>query len=213
MKIKLLLIALSLPTLLFAQSEYIQFNGKNKFYKAEGFVNNYEFKSFTWDQSDPTSIKANIEIDLNSISEKNKKLTNHLKSEDFFNVEVFPKAIVDIVEVQLDSDTTYKAVGLLTIKNIEKKIFINFNLNNDSTRLSGHCSFNRTDYKISDNKGIDELVIINFFVKIPLESELTIPEVTAPSKIESINNASSDKLDADSTSTQVNKQKKHQPQD
>ncbi len=167
MKKRLLLLVLSLPTLLFAQDEYIQFKGKSPIYKATGFVNKYEFTSFKWDKSNPTSIKAKIEIDLNSISEKSEKLTKHLKAEDFFNIEIFPMATVNIADVQVESDSTFKTVSLLTIKGIEKEALISFSINDEKTFITGSCSFNRTEYTISKNKKIDELIHISFLIKIP----------------------------------------------
>ena len=72
---------------------------------------------------------GSFEIDMNSIEnsdieneEYNQKLVGHLKSDDFFGVEKFPKASFVIKEVSAKTATKYHVTGDLTIKGITKSI-------------------------------------------------------------------------------------------
>jgi polyisoprenoid-binding protein YceI len=64
-----------------------------------------------------------FEIDMNSIvclditdAKSNKRLIDHLKSEDFFGVSRFPKAKFEITKAVYRSETEYEITGNLTIK-------------------------------------------------------------------------------------------------
>src|SRR5262249_25742699 len=46
----------------------------------------------TVEGTDPTTLKLNVEIDMNSLYTDTPKLTNHLKSPDFFSVKSNPKS-------------------------------------------------------------------------------------------------------------------------
>lgn len=69
-------------------------------------------------------VGANVAIDLNSIvctdltdNEWNKKLVDHLKSDDFFSVEKYPTAKFEITSMKAVKDKSgYEVTGNLTIK-------------------------------------------------------------------------------------------------
>lgn len=50
------------------------------------------------------------------------KLEGHLKSEDFFNVEKFPKATFEITSISESADGAVSVTGNLTIKDITKSV-------------------------------------------------------------------------------------------
>ena len=62
-------------------------------------------------------------INFTDMSEKyNQKLDNHLKNEDFFNVELYPTASIVIKRAMKYKDNLYNLVGELTIKDITRPI-------------------------------------------------------------------------------------------
>jgi polyisoprenoid-binding protein YceI len=72
---------------------------------------------------------GSFEIDMNSMTnsdvenqEYNQKLVGHLKSDDFFGVEKFPKASFVIKEVEAKKAGKYHVMGDMTIKGITKSI-------------------------------------------------------------------------------------------
>lgn len=67
--------------------------------------------------------EGSFEIDMTSITctdltdeKSNRRLVDHLKSEDFFSVGRFPKATLVITNVQFKSLNEYAVTGALTIK-------------------------------------------------------------------------------------------------
>ena len=69
----------------------------------------------------------------------NKKLVNHLKNEDFFNVEAHPAAYFKMTEgrfVEVDDGTDrYEVTGSLTIKDISHDISFNAYVSDGNTRI------------------------------------------------------------------------------
>jgi polyisoprenoid-binding protein YceI len=72
---------------------------------------------------------GSFEIDMTTITnedlenaEYNQKLVGHLKSDDFFAVEKFPKAKFEIKKAEHDKAGKYKITGDLTVKGITKSI-------------------------------------------------------------------------------------------
>jgi len=72
---------------------------------------------------------GSFEIDMTSITnsdiendESNQKLVGHLKSDDFFGVEKYPKATFKITEAEHKKAGKYHIKGDLTIKGITKSI-------------------------------------------------------------------------------------------
>jgi polyisoprenoid-binding protein YceI len=83
--------------------------------------------SLTWDGK--TLKGGNFDIDVTSITVtdltdpgSNAKLLGHLKSDDFFGVEKFPKASFIITSVVAKGDNNYAVKGKLTIKGITNDV-------------------------------------------------------------------------------------------
>lgn len=74
------------------------------------------------------------------------KLEGHLKSADFFDVEKFPKATLNIKKVTKLKDHQVKIMGDLTIKNITKPI--EFTAVQTPTTFSGKFNIDRTKWDV-----------------------------------------------------------------
>ena len=86
---------------------------------------------------------------------KGERLVGHLRSNDFFHVDRFPTAILDIKKSKLMGKTSsglYKVeiVGDLTIKDTKKSITFNAEIDLDSPikKATGTIVFNRADFGI-----------------------------------------------------------------
>lgn len=92
--------------------------------------------------------KAIFEFDMKSLSHENKDLESHLKNEDFFDVEKYPKAVF-LVEKITDKD----ASGTLKIKDVKKKISfpIVIKKTDKEIRIFATININRTDFGIKYN--------------------------------------------------------------
>jgi polyisoprenoid-binding protein YceI len=80
---------------------------------------NAEMESNTPDFSDAT---IRFEADVNSISTNNEQRDGHLKSDDFFNAEKFPKLTFTSGRLEKKSDSEYILSGELTIRDIKKPV-------------------------------------------------------------------------------------------
>lgn len=71
--------------------------------------------SIEFNRSEPEKSKVEIIIQTGSIDMGDEKWNEHLKNEDFFNVEKFPTMIFKSTDIKVTSDDTAKIIGDLTI--------------------------------------------------------------------------------------------------
>ena len=100
---------------------------------------------------DMTSIKV---LDIND-PESNQKLTNHLKSDDFFASAKYPTSVLTVESSSEDQNGTYVFDGKLTIKGITKPTEGVYNVikRNGSDYVTGALNFDRTAYDIRFRSG------------------------------------------------------------
>ncbi|TVQ11768.1 MAG: polyisoprenoid-binding protein [Balneolaceae bacterium] len=65
-----------------------------------------------------------FEADINSITTNNEQRDGHLKSDDFFNAEKFPKLTFESSSFEKTGDDSYKLTGNLTIRDITKEVVL-----------------------------------------------------------------------------------------
>lgn len=73
-------------------------------------------------KDDFTDAKITFEADVNSISTGNEQRDGHLKSDDFFNVEKFPKIKFVSTGVKKSDNEHYKLEGNITLRDVTKPI-------------------------------------------------------------------------------------------
>ena len=66
--------------------------------------------------------KVSFEADIDSITTNNDDRDAHLKSDDFFNAEEFPKMKFESTAFKSTGDSTFEMTGNLTIRDITKEI-------------------------------------------------------------------------------------------
>lgn len=106
---------------------------------------------------------AYVQVDMRTITNKdltdeenNAKLVGHLKSDDFFGVEKFPYAEIQIQNFKPGNESgTYVANGDLTIKGKTHPISFPFTMNQsgDTFTASGSCTFDRSNYDVRYGSG------------------------------------------------------------
>lgn len=82
--------------------------------------------SVTLDKAGKEVTYVTVEIDMNSIwaddkANPNAKLLGHLKSDDFFNVEKFPKAKFESTRIEKKGEQ-YEVTGNLTLRDVTKSL-------------------------------------------------------------------------------------------
>ncbi len=100
-------------------------------------------------------------IDMNSIkttdmSDKyNKKLDNHLKNEDFFNVKEFPFATINILKAEKTEGNMYRVSANLTIKGITNTIgfYTDIKIKGAHYQATANIKIDRTKWDIKYKSG------------------------------------------------------------
>jgi polyisoprenoid-binding protein YceI len=135
-------------------------NGKHDggFKKLDGTV--------TLNGTDPATAKIEVTIDTTSLwSDAEPKLTNHLKSPDFFDVKTHPKAkfVSTSVEPLPGKKNIYDVKGKLTLLGKEKDISFPADITTEggALKLKSEFKINRMDFGMTYGKGkIDDAVTI-----------------------------------------------------
>ncbi|WP_339701834.1 YceI family protein [Algoriphagus aquimarinus] len=103
-----------------------------------------------------------FEMDMTSLTVEdltdagmNKKLTDHLKSDDFFSVEKHNKSNFKITEAKTSNGKDYVLTGDLTIKGITKSVTFpaTVAVNAGKITATGKLTFDRTHYDIKFRSG------------------------------------------------------------
>ncbi len=128
-------------------------------------------------------VGGSFEIDMKSMKntdiendEYNQKLVDHLKSDDFFGVEKFPKSTFVIKNVEQKSNTRYHVSGDITIKGITKSIEFSVELTMVDSKAvaSTSITIDRSEFDIRygsgsffDNLG-DKMIYDDFTLDITI---------------------------------------------
>ena len=106
---------------------------------------------------DFTRCKIDVDIDTDSLWSDTPKLTNHLKSPDFFDVKKYPTAkfVSKSIEADKSGDSTHKITGDLTLHGTTKTITIpaKVTATADAVNIDSQFTINRHDYGISYGRG------------------------------------------------------------
>ncbi len=119
-------------------------------------------------------------IDVSSIDTNNKKRDAHLRSDDFFNANVYPDIKFKTNKV-VSSDVGFTAVGELEIHGITNQVAIPFTLTdslidvygNERIGLEGGLRVNRKEYGIMYSKKMDNGgLVVDDHIEIELNIQL-----------------------------------------
>ena len=100
--------------------------------------------------SDLENSSFNVCISPATVNTGNRKRDEHLRSEDFFNVEKYPDICFESTSITSTS-SGYLAKGKLTIRAVTKSIDIVFNYAND--QFEGTLKVNRLDFNVGNDYG------------------------------------------------------------
>ncbi|PKV51926.1 polyisoprenoid-binding protein YceI [Aquimarina sp. MAR_2010_214] len=116
--------------------------------------------SFISNKDDFSDAKITFDIDANSINTENAKRDGHLKSEDFFYVEKYPKITFKSTSFKKKSKNKYQLKGNLTMRGITKKVTLdvshggiiaNDGFGNTKAGFKATGTINRTDFGVAWN--------------------------------------------------------------
>ncbi len=125
--------------------------------KNAGFTVNGNFGNATglvqFDGNKISNNKIEASIDANTINTGNSTRDGHLKKEEYFSVEKFPKINMSATSITKESDGKFKGLFTLTIKGISKivPVLFNFTEQDGKSKFAGTFTINRLDYKVGSS--------------------------------------------------------------
>ena len=114
----------------------------------------------TVSNGDPATLKAEVDIETDSIYSDDPKLTGHLKSADFFDVKNQPKATFKVTKVE-KTDKGYTVTGDLTLLSKTKPVSFPASVTEKDGTLNVVAAFaiDKTQWGMNYGKGkIDDKV-------------------------------------------------------
>ena len=153
----------------------IQFTAKNSRHPQTGTFEKWKFTKVDIPGGDIEKGTVELEIDLASIKTKNGKLTNHLKSPDFFDASKYTKATLTIKEAKkLGAKVgAYQAKATISIRKASFDFPITFVHDSKSNKVSGEVTVSRgkmtvgKPYNKTNANSVEDSVIVKFSAKLP----------------------------------------------
>ena len=147
--------------------------------KVRGSFNEFEGTT-TIDGDDPSKSTVTVSLDVASIDTRNAQRDGHLRTNDFFDIEQFPKITFASTSIAHDGGNDFQVTGDLTIKGVTKSITIPFEFNGEAkdpfgnTRIGfeGKTKISRKDFGITWNAALETGgVLVSDEVTLELEVE------------------------------------------
>ncbi len=126
-------------------------------------------------ENDPTKSFVQVELDLDSVSMDEPKLTKHLKSPDFFDVARFPKATFKSTSIKAGGETsaTHTVTGNLDLHGVTKQIAFpaRIKANAEVVQVEAEFSIDRKDFGINYPGMADDLIKNDVLILIKLRAK------------------------------------------
>jgi polyisoprenoid-binding protein YceI len=147
--------------------------------KVRGSFNDFTGSGY-FDPDDPTKSRVDLTIEAKSIDTRNADRDNHLRSNDFLDMDTYPELRFVSTSVDKVSDQEYKVTGDLTIKGQTRPLSIVFEVfgpvtdpfGNVRLGLEGRTEINRKDWGINWNVALEAGGIL-VSDKVTLEFEVS----------------------------------------
>lgn len=149
----------------------IEFVGAKVTGKHDGKFNAFTGKVDLVD-GDPTKSSVLVTIDMKDVETDTEKLTGHLKSADFFDIEKFPQAKFTSTKIEKgEKDNEYKVTGNLELRGVTKSITFpaKITTSENSVSISAEFGLNRKDFEINYPGMQDDLIKDEVLMKLKLD--------------------------------------------
>ena len=147
--------------------------------KVRGSFNEFE-GSGSFDAEDLDSSSLQLTIKAASIDTRSTDRDNHLRSNDFFDMETYPDITFVSTALAQTDDDTYRVTGDLTIKGVSKPVTVDFEYTgtavdpygNQRIGLDGRTTVNRKDWGVNWNAALEAGGVL-VSEKVTLEFEVS----------------------------------------
>ena len=123
---------------------------------------------------DPTKGHVRIDIDMSSINTDDPKLTNHLKTPDFFDVAKFPQAqfVSTAIKAGGDRGASHTVTGNLTLHGVTKAVTFpaTITVTPDTATVDSNFAINRKDFGIVYAGAADDLIRDDVVMKLTIRA-------------------------------------------
>jgi polyisoprenoid-binding protein YceI len=136
-----------------------------------------------YDGKNINSVKADVTIDVTKINTQNTNRDNHLRTDDFFNVEKFPTMTFKSKRAEPGADGRFKLVGDLTIRDKTSEVVLEVEGPSPIVKgprgvLTGATATTRISRKafgVLWNRMIEAMPVVSDEVTITIDLELNRP--------------------------------------
>jgi len=134
----------------------------------DGGFNTFEGRIALVD-GDPLRSRVEVTIDAASLWTDTERLTGHLKSPDFFDVEQFPSAMFVSTSIEPEGDA-YRITGNLTLRGVTKSVAFpaSIDVTDDRVEADAEFSIKRFDFDIVYPGKTDDLIRDDVLIKLDL---------------------------------------------
>jgi polyisoprenoid-binding protein YceI len=147
--------------------------------KVRGSFNEFEGSGF-FDVDHPANSHLELVIKAASIDTRNADRDGHLRGNDFFDMDQYPKITFRSTSVEQTGHAEYRVTGDLTIKGVTKPVSVDFDYTgavvdpwgNHRIGLEGTTTINRKDWGVSWNAALEAGGVL-VSEKVTLEFEVS----------------------------------------
>ncbi len=153
----------------FTPDSKIEFTGSKVTGKHDGGFKTFT-GHFTVKDGAPVGNDHKVTIDMASTFSDAEKLTEHLKSPDFFDVAKYPQTTFDVTEVKKNPDSTYTVSGNFNLHGVEKNISFpaTVSQNGETVNIKAEFDINRKDFGIVYAGKADDLIRDEVVIRLDL---------------------------------------------
>lgn len=128
---------------------------------------------FTLKDGAPVGNDHKVVIDMASTFSDNEKLTGHLKSADFFDVEKFPQTTFDVTSLKKTADNAYMVSGNFTLHGVQKNITFPavVSKEGDLVKINAKFDIKRKDFGIVYPGKAEDLIRDEVVIDLALEAK------------------------------------------
>ena len=139
----------------------IRFEDGNLLTTAEGEFHDWRIVSAVVDEAEPEKSRVELEVSIASLDTGIAKRDDHLRSQDFFDVEKFPVARVTLAGFHLDGESAFTADVTLELRGKSKTFPMRFRIEDRAARrISGSVTLDRRDFGVGEpHSGLNPLSV------------------------------------------------------
>jgi polyisoprenoid-binding protein YceI len=151
------------------QNAKIEFVGAKVTGKHDGGFRNFS-GAISLSPTGPQASRIALDIDMTSIWSDNEKLTGHLKSPDFFEIEKYPKATFTSTQIAAapEGGSKYMVTGNLEMHGVTKAITFPATIEVAPAQVTANAEFvlKRKDFNVSYPGAPDDLISDDVLLKL-----------------------------------------------